>query len=344
MPAKIRKIIVQTDEVRVEMGRDIDPPVRKALAMAVIENPCAGRYVENLDELVAIGEELGALLGARCVQALGIAPGAAHSYGKAAIVGEAGELEHAAAVLHPKLGAPLRLAVEKGAALVDGVVAAALPHVPADVPVLVLPTQQVGLSPEHEAFAGTLTLSPATVIALWTELGACVARAGVRKLLLFNSHGGQVSVMDIVARELRARHGLLVYSASWFSLPQPAEVQGLFSAQEHRFGIHAGEIETSMMLHLAPSAVHMEHARDFRSTSQDRAERYAILGNGKSAKLGWQMQDYHVAGAVGNAAAATADKGRAVVDAAAQQLVRLLQELHDLPLATLVDGAGGLVE
>ena len=118
MPAKIRKIIVQTDEVRVEMGRDVQPPVRKALAMAVIENPFAGRYVENLDELIAIGEELGGLLGARCVQALGIAPGDAHSYGKAAIVGEAGELEHAAAILHPKLGAPLRLAVEKGAALV----------------------------------------------------------------------------------------------------------------------------------------------------------------------------------------------------------------------------------
>ncbi len=118
MPAKIRKIIVQTDEVRVEMGREVKPPVRKALAMAVIENPCAGRYVENLDELTAIGEELGALLGARCVQALGIEPGQAHSYGKAAIVGEAGELEHAAAILHPKLGAPLRVAVEKGAALV----------------------------------------------------------------------------------------------------------------------------------------------------------------------------------------------------------------------------------
>lgn len=118
MPAKIRKIIVQTDEVRVEMGREVNPPVRKALAMAVIENPCAGRYVENLDELTAIGEELGALLGARCVQALGIEPGQAHSYGKAAIVGEAGELEHAAAILHPKLGAPLRVAVEKGAALV----------------------------------------------------------------------------------------------------------------------------------------------------------------------------------------------------------------------------------
>ena len=118
MPAKIRKIIVQTDEVRVEMGRDVQPPVRKALAMAVIENPCAGRYVENLDELIAIGEELGGLLGARCVQALGIEPGQAQSYGKAAIVGEAGELEHAAAILHPKLGAPLRNAVEKGAALV----------------------------------------------------------------------------------------------------------------------------------------------------------------------------------------------------------------------------------
>lgn len=118
MSAKIRKIIVQTDEVRVDMGREVQPPVRKALAMAVIENPCAGRYVENLDELVAIGEELGALLGARCVQALGIEPGQAQSYGKAAIVGEAGELEHAAAILHPKLGAPLRVAVEKGAALV----------------------------------------------------------------------------------------------------------------------------------------------------------------------------------------------------------------------------------
>jgi len=118
MPSKIRKLIVQVDEIRSEMGRAVTPPTRKALAMAVIENPYAGRYSENLDELVAIGEELGALLGEKCVQALGIAPGQAHSYGKAAIVGEGGELEHAAAILHPKLGAPLRKAVEKGAALV----------------------------------------------------------------------------------------------------------------------------------------------------------------------------------------------------------------------------------
>ena len=118
MTASIRKIIVQVDETRMEMGRTIEPPTRRALAMAVIHNPFAGSYTENLDELIAIGEELGALLGNKCVQALGISPGQAQSYGKAAIVGEAGELEHAAAILHPKLGAPLRLAVEKGAALV----------------------------------------------------------------------------------------------------------------------------------------------------------------------------------------------------------------------------------
>ena len=118
MKAQIRKLIVQVDETRLEMGQTISPPTRRALAMAVIHNPFAGRYEENLDELIAIGEELGGLLGDKCVAALGIAPGAAQSYGKAAIVGEAGELEHAAAILHPKLGAPLRRAVEKGAALV----------------------------------------------------------------------------------------------------------------------------------------------------------------------------------------------------------------------------------
>lgn len=118
MTATIRKIIVQVDEIRMEMGKAVNPPTRRALAMAVIANPFAGKYVENLDELIAMGEELGGLLGNKCVEALGLSPGQAQSYGKAAIVGEAGELEHAAAILHPKLGAPLRLAVEKGAALV----------------------------------------------------------------------------------------------------------------------------------------------------------------------------------------------------------------------------------
>ncbi|MSQ59635.1 MAG: amino acid synthesis family protein [Betaproteobacteria bacterium] len=118
MKARIRKLLVQTEETRMEMGKMIEPPTRRAAAVAVIENPYAGRYVEDLSELMDIGEELGALLGERCVQALGITPKQAESYGKAAIVGVAGELEHAAAILHPKLGAPLRKAVERGAALV----------------------------------------------------------------------------------------------------------------------------------------------------------------------------------------------------------------------------------
>jgi len=118
MSANIRKLVVQVDETRKEMGKTIEPPTRRAVAIAVIENPYAGRYSESLDDLISIGEELGALLGQKAVAALGIEPGQAQSYGKAAIVGESGELEHAAAILHPKLGAPLRLAVEKGAALV----------------------------------------------------------------------------------------------------------------------------------------------------------------------------------------------------------------------------------
>ena len=118
MKSQIRKIIVQVDEVLQEGGQAVNPPTRRALAMAVIANPYAGKFSENLDLLIDIGEELGGLLGERCVKALGIQPVEAHSYGKAAIVGEGGELEHAAAILHPKLGAPLRQAVSKGAALV----------------------------------------------------------------------------------------------------------------------------------------------------------------------------------------------------------------------------------
>jgi creatinine amidohydrolase len=223
--------------------------------------------------------------------------------------------------------------------LVDGVVAAALPHLPADLPVLFLPTQAVGLSPEHERFAGTLTLSSHTVISLWTEIGESVARAGVKKLVLFNSHGGQVSVLDIVARDLRARLDLLVYGVSWFNLPL-GEADKLFSAEEHRFGIHAGEIETAMMLALKPGRVNLAQAQDFASASQLRAEKFPILGNGRSAKLGWQMQDYNPAGAVGNAAAARADKGQALLQAAGRALAQLLVEIDRLPPDTLVDRPG----
>ena len=231
-------------------------------------------------------------------------------------------------------GPHLPLSVDQS--IVDGVVAAALPHIPPALPVLFLPTQQVGYSPEHKAFAGTLSLSSATLAATWIELGECVARAGVKKLLLLNAHGGQVSVMDIVARELRVRCGLIVYSCNWWNLPL-GEAGAQFSREEHRFGVHAGEIETSMLLALRPERVDMAQAQDFKSSSQDRAGIYSLLGNGSSAKLGWAMQDYNAQGAAGNAAAATADKGRALLHAAGTQLALLLQELSALPLSTLVD-------
>ena len=234
------------------------------------------------------------------------------------------------------------LPVSVDTVLVDGVVAACLPHLSSDLSVLFMPTQAVGFSPEHDRFPGTLTLKSETVIRLWTDMGESVAAAGIKKLVLFNSHGGQVSVMDIVARDLRSRLDMLVYSVSWFNLPlmdeQGQDLNAQFSPEEHRFGIHAGEVETSMMLALDPAHVDMARALNFVSTSQDRATQFSILGNGKSAKLGWQIQDYNPAGAVGNAKAATPEKGRALVRAAGRSLAKLLAELDQFPPNTLVDG------
>jgi creatinine amidohydrolase len=165
-----------------------------------------------------------------------------------------------------------------------------LPHLPAAQPVLFLPTQSVGFSPEHTRFAGTLTLKAETVIRLWTELAESVAQTGVKKLVLLNSHGGQVGLLDVVARDLRARLGMLVYSVNWFNLPLTGEdgkpVNDLFSAEEHRFGIHAGEIETSMMLALKPEQVDMAKAQNFHSTSQDRAAKVQHLGRRPQRQAG----------------------------------------------------------
>jgi hypothetical protein len=134
MKAEVRKIVLVMDEVHREMGHEVSPPTRRAAAMAVIANPFAGTYVEDLTDLMDIGAEMGDLLGRRAVAALGIAPAQAQSYGKAAMVGEDGELEHAAALLHPKLGAPLRAAVEKGAALVPSSKKRGGPGQPLDIP------------------------------------------------------------------------------------------------------------------------------------------------------------------------------------------------------------------
>jgi creatinine amidohydrolase len=224
-------------------------------------------------------------------------------------------------------GPHLPLAVDT--LLADGIVQAALPLLPAALPVLVLPTQAIGLSPEHARFAGTLTLSAETLIRLWKEIGAGVARAGVRKLLLFNAHGGHPGAMDIAARELRETHDLIVYSASWFHLP----LEGV--PPIGRFDVHAGQSETAMMLALAPALVRRDAVEDFGSSSAQRAADYPILGNGRSAKLGWAMQDLNLAGAAGNAAAANAEQGQALIAEAARQLALLLAEFSRLPLSTL---------
>ncbi len=134
MKAMVRKFVVLVEETRREIGREIDPPTRKAAALAVIENPFAGKFTEDLEGLMEIGAELGEVLGRKAVAALGVEPGAIESYGKAAIVGENGELEHAAAILHPRLGKPLRAAVEKGAALVPSAKKMGGMGTPLDVP------------------------------------------------------------------------------------------------------------------------------------------------------------------------------------------------------------------
>jgi creatinine amidohydrolase len=230
--------------------------------------------------------------------------------------------------------------------IVNGVVQASLPHLVASqqataapLPVFFLPTQSVGLSPEHASFPGTLTLKPETLIRLWTDIAESVKATGVNKLLLLNAHGGHVGAMDVVARDLRARLRMLVYSVNWYQLPlqndQGDDVNALFSAHEHRFGVHAGDVETSVMLALQPHAVRMALAQNFHSSSEERAATFPILGTGRSAKLAWQMQDYNPAGAAGNAAAATAEKGQALLDAAGRSLAQLLLEIDGLPSTTL---------
>jgi creatinine amidohydrolase len=209
--------------------------------------------------------------------------------------------------------------------ILNGVIAAALPLIPDDCPALFLPTCAVGKSNEHSAWPGTLTLSAATLMAMWSEIGDSVAAAGVRKLILLNSHGGQIAPMDIVARDLRVKHGMLTVAANWFGMGAP---EGVISAEEEHLGIHAGDKETSMMLALQPHLVEMEHARNF---PPGQAKLTGLLGLSPAGKLGWQMQDLNAAGVCGNAAAATAEKGRAFVDHAARQLVALLGEVQRLP-------------
>ena len=227
-------------------------------------------------------------------------------------------------------GPHLPLSVDR--AILDGIMAAAVPQIPESLPALFLPTMPVGKSNEHNAWPGTLTVSAQTLISLLMEIGDSVAAAGVRKLVILNSHGGQIAPMDIAARDLRVKHRMLTLAANWFAHGVP---DGLFPEYERRFGIHAGDMETSVMLALHGELVQMEHARDFRPAIADIDQAYCHVGLSPAGKLGWMAQDLNAAGACGNAATATAEKGRAVIEHAARQLVSLLEEVHRMPLSIL---------
>jgi creatinine amidohydrolase len=216
--------------------------------------------------------------------------------------------------------------------IVNGFVAHVAGQLPPASPVLFLPTQAIGKSNEHARYPGTLTLAAETLIRLWMDLGDSVAASGVRKLVLFNGHGGQSAVMDVVARDLRAKHGMLAVAANWYSLGFP---DGLFDAAELRHGIHAGDLETSLMLAFRPELVRMGEARDFASAAAGREPGFRYVGVGTPGRIGWQTQDLNPDGACGNAARASAETGRKVRDFVGARLLELLDEVDRFPLASL---------
>ena len=208
-------------------------------------------------------------------------------------------------------------------------------QLPGDLPVTFLPIQWIGQSDEHVAFPGTLTLSGATVIRAWTEIGESVARAGVRKLVLVTSHGGNVSAMEIVARDLRVRLGMLAVTVGWHRFGYPDKA---FEAQERRHGIHGGDVETSLILAGRPDTVRMDKVvAEMPATVAMQAE-FKWLGAFRPAGFGWMTQDLHPSGAVGDASRATAAKGDATLDLGAKGFIELLREIDRFDLARLKDG------
>jgi creatinine amidohydrolase len=211
----------------------------------------------------------------------------------------------------------------------EGYLARMMELVPDELDVLVLPIQAVGKSNEHLAFPGTITLSAETAIRAWTEIGESVRRAGCRKLVFANSHGGNVAVVDIVARELRVRLGLLAVNAAWHRLGYPT---GLYDEVEARHGIHGGDAETSLMLALRSDTVRMARAENFVPQTVDMERRFRHLGATQPIGFGWMSQDLHEAGAMGDAAKATRDKGDATLEHGARAFVELLRDVDRFAL------------
>ena len=214
----------------------------------------------------------------------------------------------------------------------QAVVERMLELLPDDLPVTVLPMMPVGKANEHSAFPGTLSLSSETAQRLWTEIAESVHRVGIRKLVLFNSHGGNQRILRVVAREIRARLDMLVILTN-LSSDAPGN---LFPAEERRYGIHGGSVETSRMLYLRPDLVNMSKAENFHSTMADLAKEFQQLPG--TATIAWQAQDLNPAGVVGNARDADAERGRQLIEHAAAQLAAVLAEVDRLPLSHLRTG------
>jgi creatinine amidohydrolase len=224
------------------------------------------------------------------------------------------------------------LPVGVDAMIAEGMVARCAAALPPDSPVTFLPLQQVCKSDEHIGFPGTLTLDWDIAIRTWTQIGDSVARAGVRKLVLVTSHGGNTAAMEIAARELRIRHGMLVVTTSWGRL---GKWQEIYDYGPIMTDIHGGNCETSLMLALRPDLVDLARAEDFPSAQSDLKARHRRLGyHGSDANIAWVAQDLNPAGAVGDASAASAQNGERDI----ASMVTGFRELMDEIAATLPPG------
>jgi creatinine amidohydrolase len=227
------------------------------------------------------------------------------------------------------------LPVSVDSAIMDGYLARVVERLPDDLPALFLPVQRIGASIEHEAFPGTLSLSFETAARAWIEIGASVRRTGCRKLVLLNSHGGNVAVMEAVARELRARHGMFVVNASWHRFGYP---DGLFSDAERAHGIHGGDVETSLMMAFEPDSVREGEIADFPSAGASMEREFAWLGAVRPIGFGWMSQDLSESGAMGDASAATPHKGESAADYGATAFIELLRDVEAFDLERLAEG------
>lgn len=218
------------------------------------------------------------------------------------------------------------------ALICDAIVAGALERVPRAATLLALPAQHVGLSPEHASFPGTLSVRDTALLEAWTDIGRSVARAGVRKLIVFNTHGGQKALVDLLAMRLRSELAMLVVRATYFSFGTP---RGLFDAAEAGHDIHGGEIETSLLMHLRPDLVRTEALADFRGLPHELAARQRLLGAEKPVGIGWRAEDLNAAGACGDATRADARRGAQHLAHLVDRLAALVGEVAATPLAIL---------